>query len=87
MPATLTGSPARSAAVRHRSSASPLALAYAALVLYASLYPFTDWRWPPGQGALALAWLPWTRWFGAFDAWSNLLGYLPLGALVKTVPI
>ena len=37
------------AAARHRSSATPLALAYAALVLYASLYPFTGWRWPPGQ--------------------------------------
>ena len=31
---------------RHRSSTAPLALAYAALILYASLYPFDGWRWP-----------------------------------------
>ena len=34
---------------RPRSSATPLALAWAALVLYASLFPFSGWRWPPGQ--------------------------------------
>lgn len=67
---------------RHRSSATPLALAYAALVLYASLYPFTGWRWPPGQDFLALAVLPKTRWQEGFDLTSNLLGYLPLGVLV-----
>lgn len=67
---------------RHRSSASPLALAYAALVLYASLYPFSGWRWPPGQDLLALARLPWTRWTDSFDIASNLLGYLPLGFLI-----
>ena len=67
---------------RHRSSASPLALAYAALLLYASLYPFSGWRWPPGQSIEALALLPWTRWLGAFDLTSNVLGYLPLGALI-----
>ncbi len=67
---------------RHRSSASPLALVYAALVLYASLYPFAGWRWPPGQDLLALARLPWAHWIGGFDAWANGLGYLPLGALL-----
>ena len=67
---------------RHRSSASPLALAYAALVLYASLYPFSDWRWPPGQALAALTRLPWTRWSDTFDVTSNLLGYLPLGFLI-----
>ncbi len=67
---------------RHRSSATPLALAYAALVLYASLYPFAGWRWPPGQDLMALAVLPKTRWQEGFDLTSNLLGYLPLGALL-----
>ncbi len=67
---------------RHRSSATPLALAYAALVLYASLYPFVGWRWPPGQSLATLARLPWTSWHNSFDVWSNLLGYLPLGALL-----
>ena len=67
---------------RHRSSATPLAAAYALLVLYASLYPFVGWRWPPGQGLAALAVLPKTNWLLAFDITSNLLGYLPLGALL-----
>jgi VanZ family protein len=57
-------------------------MAYAALVLYASLYPFTDWRWPPGQRLGALALLPWTRWTDSFDVGSNLAGYLPLGGLI-----
>ncbi|HLL12548.1 MAG TPA: VanZ family protein [Rubrivivax sp.] len=70
------------ATVRHRSSASPLELAYAALVLYASLYPFDGWRWPPGQSLEALVVLPWTRWLGSFDVTLNVLGYLPLGGLV-----
>jgi VanZ family protein len=67
---------------RHRSSAVPLAAAYALLVLYASLYPFTDWRWPPGQDMAALLALTWPPWRHDFDTWSNWLGYLPLGALL-----
>lgn len=67
---------------RHRSSATPLAAVYAVLVLYASLYPFEGWRWPPGQNLWALASLPWSRWQDDFDKISNLLGYLPLGALL-----
>ncbi|MDE2081142.1 MAG: VanZ family protein [Burkholderiales bacterium] len=67
---------------RHRSSAVPLALAYVALIVYASLYPFEGWTWPPGQGLGDLATLPWTHWYGTFDVTSNVLGYLPLGALL-----
>lgn len=67
---------------RHRSSAVWLALAWSALVLYASLFPFTGWRWPPGQEALALLRLAWPRWRDEFDTWANIAGYLPLGALV-----
>jgi VanZ family protein len=67
---------------RHRSSATPLALAYTALVLYASLYPFSAWRWPPGLEATAPLALPWTSWGYTFDVWSNILGYLPLGLLI-----
>jgi VanZ family protein len=67
---------------RHRSSATPLALAWAALVLYASLFPFSDWRWPPGQGPWALLVLRWPPWVDVFDTWANLAGYLPLGVLL-----
>ncbi len=72
---------ARSAA-RHRSTALPLALAFAALVVYASLYPFSGWRWPPTLTGLDLLQLPWPPWRDRFDEGSNLLGYVPLGALL-----
>jgi VanZ family protein len=65
-----------------RSTATPLAWAYVALVLYASLFPFSGWRWPPGQGPLELMALPWPRWQGRFDIVSNLVGYVPLGLLL-----
>jgi VanZ family protein len=67
---------------RHRSSATPLAGVYAALVVYASLFPFTGWRWPPGQALPALLALPWPPYLLPYDLWFNLLGYLPLGALI-----
>ena len=69
---------------RHRSSAAPLALAYAALILYASLYPFEGWRWPtsPDAQQFLLLRLPWPSWFPTFDLVANLLGYLPMGSLV-----
>lgn len=66
----------------HRSSAMPLALAVAAVIAYASLYPFTGWRWPPGHELLPLMKLPWPRYYPRFDIGSNLLGYLPLGLLL-----
>jgi VanZ family protein len=67
---------------RHRSSATPLAAVYAALVVYASLFPFAGWRWPPGQALSALLALPWPPYVLPYDLWFNLLGYLPLGALI-----
>jgi VanZ family protein len=67
---------------RHRSSATLLALSWGMLVLYASLFPFVGWRWPPGQSLLALLALPWPPWVNVFDLWANFTGYLPLGALV-----
>ena len=66
---------------RHRSSAVPLAWLYAALIIYASLYPFTGWQEARGP-LLAFLALPWSRWWTGFDLVSNLLGYLPLGFLV-----
>ncbi len=63
------------------SLAAPLAWVYAAVVLYASWYPFEGWRWPPGQSFAALLALPWPPWRDPFDLWANFLGYLPLGFL------
>jgi VanZ family protein len=73
-----------SAAARHRSTAWPLALAVAALVVYASLYPFVGWRLLPGLAGsdwLLPSW-PTTRWRLGFDELSNFLGYMPFGALL-----
>ena len=72
---------------QHRSSAAWLALVYAALVLYASLYPFEGWRWPPGQSLAVLALLPRAVHESLFDIWSNLLGYLPLGGLLTVAAL
>ena len=66
---------------RHRSSAVPLAWLYAGLIVYASLYPFTGWR-VPGAQPLRFLLAPWWPWWSAFDLVSNLLGYMPLGALL-----
>lgn len=65
----------------HKTSAWPLALAYAALVAYASLYPFTDWR---DQGVSPWAFLnsPFPKYWTAFDFAANAVGYAPLGFLL-----
>lgn len=72
---------------RQRSSALWLALVYAVLVVYASLYAQDAWRWPPGQPLLALLKLPRSLHQSSFDIESNLLGYLPLGLLVCTAAL
>jgi VanZ family protein len=66
---------------RHRSSSVPLAWLYAGLIVYASLYPFAGWR-VPGAPLFAYLATPWWPWWTAFDLVSNLLGYMPLGALI-----
>lgn len=67
--------------LRHRSSAIPLTLLYTALIIYASLYPFDGWR-APRVPLMQFLTLPWPRWWTSFDLVSNLMGYLPLGALL-----
>lgn len=54
--------------------------AYAALVAYASLYPFSGWR-DPGVGAFAYLAAPLPRYVTAFDLVVNFLAYFPLGFL------
>ena len=64
-----------------RSSAWPLALLFAGLVVYASFYPFTGWR---VQGVAPLAFLhaPLPQYWTGFDVVANLVGYAPLGFLL-----
>lgn len=69
-------------ATRRSSSATWLALGYAALVVYASLYPFGPWVWPAGMPWQQPFRLPWPRYWIQFDIWANALGYLPLGFLI-----
>lgn len=66
------------------SLAAPLALAYAGLIVYASLFPFGPWR---ELGADPWAYLSagWPRYWSAFDVGVNLLGYAPLGFLLTLV--
>ena len=59
-----------------------LAWVWGVLIVYASLFPFLGWRWPPGVGIGDLLQLRWPRYFIAFDIASNLLGYAPLGLLI-----
>ncbi|WP_343642276.1 VanZ family protein [Roseateles sp.] len=67
--------------MQRRSSATWLALCYAVLVLYASLYPFWPWRLPPSLPWPGVIGLPWPRYWGRFDIWVNVAGYWPLGLL------
>lgn len=65
----------------HKTSAWPLALIYAGLIFYASLYPFSNWRY---QGIVPWAFLssPLPKYWTGFDVAINVLGYLPLGFLL-----
>jgi VanZ family protein len=70
----------------HKTAAWPLAIIYAVLIVYASLYPFVEWR---NQGIA-----PWEFLFAAipkywtgFDVGVNIAGYMPLGALLALAMI
>ncbi|WP_137895636.1 VanZ family protein [Ramlibacter sp. 2FC] len=65
----------------HKSSAWPLALIYAALIVYASLYPFADWR-DQGLAPWSFLWAPLPRYWTGFDLAANVVGYGPLGFLL-----
>jgi len=58
-----------------------LALAYAALIVFASLHPFSDWR-DSGLSPFAFLDAAWPRYWTAFDLTTNVLVYLPLGFLL-----
>ena len=62
----------------HKTSAWPLALVYAGLIVYASLYPFADWR-DRGVAPWDFLWAPLPQYWTGFDLVSNVLGYAPLG--------
>lgn len=64
-----------------KTAAWPLVWIYAALILYASLYPFDHWR---VQGIAPWVFLtaPLPRYWTGFDVLSNVVGYAPFGFLL-----
>ena len=61
-----------------KTSAWPLSQICVALIVYASLYPFDQWR---DQGIWSWSFLtaPWPQYWLGFDVVANVLGYAPLG--------
>ncbi len=54
---------------------------YAGLIVWASLYPFGEWR-DQGAGLLAYLWQPLPKYWTGFDIGVNILGYAPFGFLL-----
>jgi VanZ family protein len=65
----------------HKTSAWPLSQAYSALIVYASLYPFSGWR-DQGLAPWEFLWSPWPKYWTGFDVAANVAGYMPLGFLL-----
>jgi VanZ family protein len=64
-----------------KTAAWPLALAMICLIVYASLYPFAEWR---DQGISPLRYLlaPLPKYWTGFDVGANIGGYVPVGFLL-----
>lgn len=75
------GVPYSSVGDGQKTTAWPLALVLVCLIIYASLYPFSEWR---NQGISPLRFLtsPLPKYWTGFDVGTNLLGYAPLGFLL-----
>ncbi|HSV36255.1 MAG TPA: VanZ family protein [Ramlibacter sp.] len=65
----------------HKTAAWPLSQAYAALIVYASLYPFSGWR-DQGIAPWEFLWSPLPKYWTGFDVAANAGGYVPLGFLL-----
>lgn len=61
-----------------KTSAWPLSQMCVALIVYASLYPFDQWR-DQGIGSWSFMAAPWPKYWLGFDVVANVLGYAPLG--------
>ena len=68
--------------IRPSKTLLAICLSYASAIVYASLYPLTNWR-----AADMPLWLfltqPWPRYWTSFDLISNTLAYAPLAALLS----
>lgn len=76
---------ASSIAVNPQERASAFArvglLMYAFLIVYASLYPFSNWH-DIGLPLWAFLMMPMPHYWTGFDVATNVVGYMPLGTLV-----
>lgn len=70
----------------HKTAAWPLALLYSGLIVYASLYPFAEWR---DQGIAPWVYLltPLSPYWTWFDIAINVIGYGPLGGLLALAAV
>jgi VanZ family protein len=73
-PATSTAKPAAS------SFARVSLLVYTLLIVYASWYPLSGWR-DMGLQPFDYLWARLPYYWTVFDLWTNIVGYVPLGAL------
>jgi len=80
MPRHAPSARSTSPSLRESSLARFYLVAYALLVVYASLYPLAGWR-DAGGSAFAFLVAPWPRYVTAFDVAANFFGYLPYGLL------
>ncbi len=64
-----------------QSMAVVLAWAFAALIAYASLYPFVGWS-GAGLNLAEIITSPWPTYWTWFDVSTNAVGYAPLGFLI-----
>ncbi|MFM2088520.1 MAG: hypothetical protein RLZZ237_3389, partial [Pseudomonadota bacterium] len=74
--------PAALTSLRHSPLARAALLAYIFLIVYASWFPFTGWR---STGLSPFTFLENTampRYWTGFDVGINIVGYVPLGALI-----
>jgi VanZ family protein len=76
----LPPAPLRSSRLRPSPLARYLFAAYAVLVVYASLHPFSGWQ-IQGPTPFAFVTAPFPRSLTRFDVVTNILGYVPLGFL------
>ena len=65
----------------HKTAAWPLAVLYSGLIVYASLYPFADWR-NQDITPWSFLWAPIAHYWTGFDVAMNVVGYVPLGGLL-----
>lgn len=63
-----------------KTATLPLALIYSLLIIYASCYPFSEWR-NQGLDFFDFLWAPMPKYWTGFDVVINAVGYIPLGFL------